>query len=144
MIYSVKPENFKSKYDVVSCFLEYNGEILLLHRPEHKNQGGKWGVPAGKVEAGETPKTALVRELREETSFVLKEEKNLLYFGKMFVKHPAYDFTYHIFHLPLSEKPNIILNPEEHQNFQWVTPKESLKINMVTDQDTCVKLFYKL
>ena len=144
MIYPTKPKNFKSKHDVVSCFLEYNGEILLLHRPEHKNQGGKWGVPAGKTENGETLVQAIIRELREETSFVLAEEKKLLYFGKMFVKHPAYDFTYHIFHLPLSEKPNIILNPEEHQDFRWITPKDSLKIDLVTDQDTCVKLFYKL
>ena len=144
MIYKKRPAIFNPLFDVVSCFLEYNGEILLLLRPAHKNQGGKWGVPAGKVEKNETPKEALVRELREETSFVLKEEKKLLYFGKMFVKHPAYDFTYHIFHLPLLEKPNVILNPNEHSDFQWVTPQKSLKVEMVTDQDTCVKLFYKL
>lgn len=144
MIYSSKPKNFKSKYDVVSCFLEYDGEFLILHRPEHKNQGGKWGMPAGKVEKDEKLHEAMIRELREETSFVLKEDKKLLYFGKMFVKHPAYDFTYHMFHLPLKEKPKIILNPNEHQNFQWVTPKNSLKVDMVTDQDTCVKLFYKI
>ena len=144
MIYLTKPKNFKSKYNVVSCFLEYNGEILLLHRPAHKNQGGKWGVPAGKIEAGETPLQAIIRELKEETSYIVAEEKKLLYFGKVYVRHPEHDFVYHIFHLPLGDKPKIILDPKEHQNFQWVTPKESLKIDMVTDQDTCVKLFYKL
>lgn len=133
MIYSTKPKNFKSKFEVVSCFLEYGGEFLLLRRPEQKVQGGKWGVPAGKVEENETLQKAMARELREETSFVLKEEKRLLYFGKLFVRHPTYDFTYHMFHLPLQEKPRIILNPKEHFDFQWVTPKKSLKVDMVTD-----------
>ncbi len=144
MIYRTRPSNFKSKFDVVSCFLEYGGEFLLLHRPEHKSQGGKWGVPAGKVEAGETPVQAIIREIKEETAYTVTETKKLLYFGKVYVRYSAYDFIYHILHLPLTEKPRTILRPKEHQDFKWVTPKDSLKIPLVDDQDACVKLFYKL
>lgn len=144
MIYSSKPKNFNSKFEIVNCFLQYNGEFLLLHRPEVKSQDGKWGVPAGKTEKGETPLQAMARELEEETSYTIKEKKKLLYFGKKYVRYPTYDFVYHMFHLSLTEKPRIILRPEEHQDFKWVTPAESLKMDMVTDQDICVKLFYKI
>jgi len=42
------------------------GEILLARRLSHQHQGGKWEFPGGKVEPGEQPKQALVRELHEE------------------------------------------------------------------------------
>ncbi|HPQ97645.1 MAG: 8-oxo-dGTP diphosphatase MutT [Thiothrix sp.] len=40
--------------------------ILLARRPYSKHQGGKWEFPGGKVENGESPQQALVRELNEE------------------------------------------------------------------------------
>ncbi|VXC48583.1 Mutator mutT protein (7,8-dihydro-8-oxoguanine-triphosphatase) / Thiamin-phosphate pyrophosphorylase-like protein [Pseudomonas sp. 9AZ] len=43
-----------------------DGQILLAKRPEDKHQGGLWEFPGGKVEAGETVQSALVRELDEE------------------------------------------------------------------------------
>ncbi|MBU0656666.1 MAG: Nudix family hydrolase [Gammaproteobacteria bacterium] len=52
---------------VVAAVIRGNdGKILLAQRPAHKHQGGKWEFPGGKVEAGETPPTALCRELHEE------------------------------------------------------------------------------
>jgi 8-oxo-dGTP diphosphatase len=44
-----------------------NGELLLLKRPDDTHCGGLWSFPGGKVEAGETPLNASVRELKEET-----------------------------------------------------------------------------
>lgn len=53
--------------DVVCGVIE-NGEGLFLacQRPEGKHLGGRWEFPGGKVDAGESPEAALVRELREE------------------------------------------------------------------------------
>ena len=67
MLYMQKPEKFTPKFEVVSCFLEYKNEILLLLRQDHKNQPNTSGVPAGKVDTGENIDDAMVREIFEET-----------------------------------------------------------------------------
>mgnify|MGYP001249949958 CR=1 FL=1 len=54
---------------VVACALvDADGRVLLAQRPEGKKLAGMWEFPGGKVEAGETPEAALIRELAEELS----------------------------------------------------------------------------
>lgn len=43
-----------------------DGRVLLAQRPEGKSMAGLWEFPGGKVEPGETPEAALIRELHEE------------------------------------------------------------------------------
>lgn len=144
MVFKTKPPDFNPEFEVVSCFLEYDGKILLLHRQDHKPEGGTWAGPAGKVDAGETLLQAIVRELREETGYVVTEENRLLHFAKVYVRFPTFDFVYHIFHLLVEAEPKIVLNPKEHKAFCWVSPQEALRMNLILDEDYCIKLFYKL
>lgn len=52
---------------VAACALvDADGRVLLTRRPEGKAMSGLWEFPGGKVDEGETPEGALVRELREE------------------------------------------------------------------------------
>jgi len=51
---------------VCAAVIEHQGEILLTERPEHKQQGGYWEFPGGKIDPGESPHFSLKRELREE------------------------------------------------------------------------------
>jgi len=48
------------------ALIDADGRVLLAQRPEGKSMAGLWEFPGGKVEAGEIPEAALVRELKEE------------------------------------------------------------------------------
>ncbi|MFM8340664.1 MAG: Nudix family hydrolase [Methylomonas sp.] len=55
-----------------------NGRILITQRAKHAHQGGLWEFPGGKLEAGETPQQALIRELREEVGIEVKSAQPLI------------------------------------------------------------------
>jgi 8-oxo-dGTP diphosphatase len=52
--------------EVAAAVIERPGEFLLAQRPEGKPYPGYWEFPGGKIEAGESPREALARELEEE------------------------------------------------------------------------------
>ena len=51
---------------VAVALIDGDGRVLLAQRPAHKEHGGLWEFPGGKIHAGETPEAALIRELKEE------------------------------------------------------------------------------
>lgn len=55
------------------ALVDADGRILLTQRPEGKAMAGLWEFPGGKVEAGERPESALIRELDEELGITVKE-----------------------------------------------------------------------
>ncbi|WP_282119751.1 8-oxo-dGTP diphosphatase MutT [Ruegeria atlantica] len=48
------------------ALIDIEGRVLLAQRPEGKSMAGLWEFPGGKIEPGETPEAALIRELHEE------------------------------------------------------------------------------
>ncbi|MDF1608021.1 8-oxo-dGTP diphosphatase MutT [Hoeflea sp. YIM 152468] len=59
---------------VVACALvDADGRVLLTQRPKGKKLAGLWEFPGGKVEPGETPEAALIRELAEEIGITTKQ-----------------------------------------------------------------------
>ena len=59
---------------VVACALvDADGRVLIAQRPEGKALAGLWEFPGGKLEAGERPEAALIRELHEEIGITVQE-----------------------------------------------------------------------
>ncbi len=143
MIFLDPPEDFQPKFYVVSCFLEHDGKFLTLKRHPSKTEGGKWGTPGGKRDDGESELEALVREVQEETGIALSTDR----IGNsypVYVRYPDYDYVFHMFAGALDEKPEITLSLSEHTDYAWVTPEQALKMDLVMDQDVCIRRFHYL
>ncbi len=143
MVYHTKPADFSAKFEIVSCFVEADRDILLLLRQDNKPQGNTLGVPAGKVNPKEDHLSAILREIYKETGFHTFFEEPEFY-GTVFVRYPEYDFVYHIYHLDLPMKIQVQINPQEHKGFAWVKPEQALRMRLIGDLDACIRLFYKL
>lgn len=104
---------------VSACALvDIEGRVLLAQRPEGKSMAGLWEFPGGKVEPGEAPEVALIRELREELEIDVTASCLAPF---TFASH-----TYEKFHLlmPLyvCRKWQGIPTPVEGQTLKWVRP----------------------
>lgn len=142
MIHKEKPEDFAPDIEVVACLVEYNGKFILLHRQDKKIHGDKWGQPAGKVDSSDKDNLiAMIRELKEETGLEIKKEE-LNFYKTFFVSHPDRDFLYHYFNIHLSEEPTIILSEKEHKGFCWVNVGEALKMELIPDEDYCLRDYF--
>jgi 8-oxo-dGTP diphosphatase len=56
-----------------AALIDPDGRVLLTQRPEGKSMAGLWEFPGGKLDAGEKPETALIRELKEELGIDVTE-----------------------------------------------------------------------
>ena len=104
---------------VAACALvDADGRVLLAQRPSDKSMAGLWEFPGGKVEAGERPEEALIRELREELGISVQEA---CLAPLSFASH-----SYPTFHLlmPLfiCRRWQGIAQPCEGQLLKWVRP----------------------
>lgn len=135
------PTNFRPQFEIVSCFCEYQGKILILHRQDYKPQGNTWGVPAGKLRKGESPKEGIIREIGEETGIRVPPRK-IKFFKKIYVRNSNYDFLCYMYHFSIKYLANVITREEEHKAFTWVTPSEAMTMNLIQDLDSCIKMYY--
>ncbi len=143
MLYEEEPKGFSPKFEAAGCFIENEGKILLLHRRIDKPHGNTWGLPSGTIENNETPLSAMLRELEEETGIQL-ESPVISHYQKVFVKYSEYDFLYHIFYIRLDGEGKVRIDSNEHKEFTWIHPKDALKLPLIHDLDTCIRIIYKI
>jgi 8-oxo-dGTP pyrophosphatase MutT (NUDIX family) len=82
--------------------LKYNNECLLCKRSSKYSHPNKWFIPAGKIEKGETPRDATVREVFEETTLEFNES-DIDFIGLIPSLDDYTDFVY-IFKTELEDK----------------------------------------
>ena len=63
----------KTVFVVAVALIDADGRVLIAQRPEGKSMAGLWEFPGGKVDPGETPEAALIRELQEELGIDTRE-----------------------------------------------------------------------
>ena len=105
---------------VAACALiDSDGRILLARRPEGRPMAGLWEFPGGKVEPGEIPEQALIRELREELGIELSRACLAPF---TFASHAYADFHL-LMPLYLCRRWHNTPQPREGQSLAWVTPE---------------------
>ena len=58
---------------VAAALIDADNRVLIAQRPQGKQLAGLWEFPGGKVDAGERPEAALIRELKEELGITVEE-----------------------------------------------------------------------
>jgi 8-oxo-dGTP diphosphatase len=100
------------------ALVDADHRVLIAQRPEGKSMAGLWEFPGGKVEAGETPEMALVRELKEELDIDITES--------CLAPFTFASFTYDDFHLMMPLYLCRVwkgdIRPQEGQDVKWVRP----------------------
>jgi 8-oxo-dGTP pyrophosphatase MutT (NUDIX family)/broad specificity phosphatase PhoE len=128
LAFRIKPDNFAPVLEVAACYIEVGGKFLILKRTVGKTEGGKWGVPGGKIEKKEGSFEAVCRETFEETQIVLSHEQ-LSFVGKLYIRKPEIDYIYHMYHYKVDHFPNVVLN-DEHVEYRWLSEDE-MKVLML-------------
>lgn len=100
------------------ALVDVDGRVLLAQRPEGKSMAGLWEFPGGKVEKGETPEAALIRELQEELGI---DTKASCLAPLAFASH-SYDDFHLLMPLFACRRWEGNLRPMEGQTLAWVRP----------------------
>lgn len=102
------------------ALIDPDGRVLIAQRPESKPMAGLWEFPGGKVEEGETPESALIRELHEELGVDTKES---CLAPLTFASHAYPDF--HLL-MPLfaCRRWHGTPGPREGQVLKWAHPRD--------------------
>ena len=103
--------------NVVAAIIHHDHKILATQRGYGEFKDG-WEFPGGKIEEGETPEQALIRELHEELTVTIKPEKLLTVVE---YDYPNFHLTMHCFMASITEGH---INLLEHEAMKWLTKEE--------------------
>lgn len=112
---------------VTVALMDEDDRVLMAQRPTGKHMAGYWEFPGGKIEIGENPENALIREIKEELSVTIAA-KDL--FPISFVSYEYDDF--HLL-MPLygTREWEGRITPQEGQNTAWVHKKAVKDLQIV-------------
>jgi 8-oxo-dGTP diphosphatase len=105
---------------VAAALVDADGRVLICQRPQGKQLAGLWEFPGGKVEAGETPEVALIRELDEELGI---EVQHACLAPFVFASH-SYETFHLLMPLYLCRRWGGLVQAREHEAMAWVKPNK--------------------
>jgi 8-oxo-dGTP diphosphatase len=105
---------------VAVALIDVDGRVLIAQRPEGKALAGLWEFPGGKVEPGERPEAALIRELNEELGIDVQEACLAPF---VFASH-AYESFHLLMPLYLCRRWSGVVVKREHAALAWVKPNK--------------------
>ena len=122
---------------VVAAAIEKDGKIFCAQRPEGKSLGGFWEFPGGKLEFGESPEEALVREIKEELNSTIEILS--------YINEASYDYDFGTVIMKTYHAKLISGNLEllEHQNSTWLAPKDLKTLDWAPVDRPAVELLSK-
>ncbi len=114
---------------VSSAFIENTeGKILVTKSPKWH---GKWTIPGGHIDPGETIIDAAIRETKEETGLIVKAI-DIVAWGEL-INPPDFHRPAHLIYFDVYCKligGELKLDERELTNFKWVKPKDALKLDL--------------
>jgi 8-oxo-dGTP diphosphatase len=102
------------------ALVDADGRVLIAQRPPGKVMAGLWEFPGGKIEAGERPETALIRELKEELAITVAEPCLAPF---TFASH-TYDAFHLLMPLYICRRWDGVPAPRHHAALKWIRPRD--------------------
>ncbi len=133
------PRNFQPTKQAAGCFVESEGQFLYLKRAPSRISPNTWCLPAGSIEPGEDPRTAVIREVFEETGLFI-DTADLKLIGPLYIQRPDLDYIFHIFYKPFLHRPKPQLN-HEHTEFQWVSVPHVSSLPLIPGGEEVLNFF---
>lgn len=111
---------------VAAALIDADHRVLVAQRPQGKQLAGLWEFPGGKLDPGERPEQALIRELREELGI---EVKAPCLAPLTFASH-AYDDFHLLMPLYACRRWDGSVHPREGQALKWLHPRQLRELPM--------------
>ena len=103
---------------VLAAPVEQGRKVLIVRRGPGQSGAGFWEFPGGKVELGEAPEQALVREIEEELNLHIKVKALL---GEEVFDYPSKTIRLRVYHTEILSGE---LKLSEHDSHKWILPEE--------------------
>jgi len=120
---------------IAHTMIEKDGKYLLIKRSKIKRglpnvYPSYWDIPGGSVEENELPREAALREAMEEVNQKIRIDK-IIHEDSQFDFSKETVFTRLVYTGRIMEQHDIILDPEEHTDFVWITSLKDLEEELI-------------
>lgn len=111
-------------------------KILVVRRVGHDHLGGKYELPGGGIDEGETFIEGAVRELLEETGLTVTEVVRM--FDGFDYQTPRKPKVWQINFLVEVEPGEVTLDPDEHDDYRWIKPEDIEVLDVTANMKKCL------